>query len=88
MTSAKGTYGQVHDALVEVGLEPSEINDGAVLRADLGVDSAELVEIVAKLAPGSKVDGKVLKSVTTVADLVVFLDNLARTKRTLHRGLS
>lgn len=76
MTSTKSTYGQVHDVLVEVGLEPSEIADGAALRADLGVDSAELVEIVAELAPGSKVDGKALKSVVTVADLVVFLENL------------
>ncbi|MDI3384821.1 hypothetical protein QIS99_01095 [Streptomyces sp. B-S-A8] len=77
MTSTQSTYGQVHDVLVEVGLEPSEITSGAALRADLGVDSAELVEIVTELAPGSKVDGKVLKSVVTVADLVVFLDNLA-----------
>lgn len=76
MTSTKSTYGQVHDVLVEVGLEPSEIADAAALRADLGVDSAELVEIVAELAPGSKVDGKALKSVVTVADLVVFLENL------------
>lgn len=77
MTTTKSTYGQVHDVLVEVGLEPSEISSGAALRADLGVDSAELVEIVTQLAPGSKADGKVLKSVVTVADLVAFLDNLA-----------
>ncbi|MEU5346142.1 hypothetical protein AB0H18_35805 [Streptomyces sp. NPDC020766] len=77
MTTIKSAYGQVHDVLVEVGLEPSEITNGAALRADLGVDSAELVEIVTELAPGSKVDGKALKSVVTVADLVVFLDNLA-----------
>ncbi|MFF7737520.1 phosphopantetheine-binding protein [Streptomyces sp. NPDC007984] len=77
MSSTKTTYSQVYDVLLEVGLEPSEITSEAALRADLGVDSAELVEIVTRLAPGSKVDGKVLKSVVTVADLVVFLDNLA-----------
>ncbi|GGW88613.1 acyl carrier protein [Streptomyces lomondensis] len=76
MATTKSTYDQVFDVLVEVGLEPSEITSGAVLRGDLGVDSAELVEIVNQLAPG-KADGKALKSVETVADLVAFLENLA-----------
>lgn len=70
------TYDRLQTVLVELGLEPYEINPGAELRADLDVDSAELVEIVTRLAP-VKVDGKSLKSVRTIADLVTFLDSLA-----------
>ncbi|MFI0409346.1 acyl carrier protein [Actinomadura sp. 3N508] len=76
MTVPKTAYDRLLEVLVEVGLEPSEISSEAVLRADLGVDSAELVEIATKLAPG-KADGKALKSVVTVADLADFVENRA-----------
>lgn len=67
------TYDDVRGVLVELGIEPAEITPDAQLRADLGVDSAELVEIATRLAP-DKVDGKALKGVRTVADLVTLLE--------------
>lgn len=76
MTVATGTYNQLHAVFVDLGVQPDEITPDAALRADLDVDSAELVEIVTRLAP-VRVDGKALKAVRTVADLVAFLDNLA-----------
>lgn len=70
------TYDAVQDVLVELGVEPGEVTPDAQLRADLEVDSAELVEIATRLAPG-RVDGKALKGVRTVADLVAFFEQHA-----------
>lgn len=69
------TYTRVTDVLVELGVEPEEIRPEANLRTELEVDSAELVEIVAQVAP-TTVDGKALKSVRTIDDLTRFLDKL------------
>ncbi len=63
--------------LVELGIDAEEVTPGARLRADLDIDSAELVEIVASLAGGQAPDGKALKDVRTVAQLVEFLERQA-----------
>lgn len=70
------TYQRLSDVLVELGVEPDEIRPEANLRTELEVDSAELVEIVAQVAP-TTVDGKALKSVRTLTDLTRFLDELS-----------
>lgn len=62
------------DAFEELGIETVGITGETQLRADLDIDSAELVEIVATLADGRAPDGKALKAVRTVADLVAFLE--------------
>lgn len=61
------------DVFTELGIGASEATPEAHLRADLDIDSAELVEIVASLAGGRAPDGKALKDVRTVAQLVDFL---------------
>jgi acyl carrier protein len=58
--------------LLELGIEPEEITPDAQLRADLDIDSAELVEIVASIL-GEAPDGKALKDVRTVAALSEFV---------------
>ncbi|MEW9532357.1 acyl carrier protein [Microbispora sp. NPDC049125] len=65
---------QVYAALTELGIEAAELSPGTQLRADLDIDSAELVEIVAALAGGRAPDGKALKEVRTIAQLVEFLE--------------
>ncbi|MDQ8705983.1 phosphopantetheine-binding protein [Streptomyces sp. LHD-70] len=60
-------------AFAELGIEEAEITPDTQLRADLDIDSAELVEIVASLAGGKAPDGKALKDVRTVAQLTGFL---------------
>lgn len=67
------SFRKVREALVEIGVQPDHITPEAALRADLDIDSAELVEVVISIVPG-RVDGKVLRSVITVEDLAVFLD--------------
>lgn len=59
-------------ALLELGIEADEIAPDAELRADLDIDSAELVEIVSSIL-GQGTDGKALKDVRTVGDLSEFL---------------
>ena len=58
--------------LVELGLEPGEILPQAELRADLDIDSAELVEVTCSIL-GEAPDGKALKDVCTVGQLSEFL---------------
>lgn len=62
----------VVNALVALGVEAIDITPDTELRADLDVDSAELVEVVASIA-GSAPDGKALKHVRTVGQLVDFV---------------
>jgi acyl carrier protein len=69
------TYDRLRTVLVDLGVGAQNITPDAALRADLEIDSAELVEIVTLLAP-RRVDGKALKAVHTIADLVTFLDQL------------
>lgn len=63
---------QLIDALQALDIARDEITPDSELRADLDIDSAELVEIVALIA-GRAPDGKALKPVRTVAQLVEFL---------------
>jgi acyl carrier protein len=58
--------------LVELGIERREIAAEAELRADLDIDSAELVEVVSSIL-GEAPDGKALKDVRTVGELSAFL---------------
>jgi acyl carrier protein len=60
------------DTLLELGIEADEITPDSELRADLDIDSAELVEIVSSIL-GDAPDGKALKEVRTVAQLSEFL---------------
>jgi acyl carrier protein len=71
----------VTGALVELGIEPEEITPDAQLRSDLDIDSAELVEVVIGLTGGwaNRPDGKALKTVRTVSDLVAYLGRLSGT---------
>jgi acyl carrier protein len=70
------THTTVHRALVEalvaLEIQPDEIQPDTALRADLDVDSAELVELVASIR-GQAPDGKALKGVRTVSELQAFL---------------
>jgi ribosome-associated toxin RatA of RatAB toxin-antitoxin module/acyl carrier protein len=86
MTATTRTYDQLHAVLVEVGIDSHDIRPDAALREDLDVDSAELVEIVAKLVPGD-VDGKAFKDITTVADLVAVVEGLTWPRRHLSKHL-
>jgi phosphopantetheine binding protein len=76
MNTVTTTYDRLQAVLIDLGVEGQDITPDAALRADLDIDSAELVEIVTRLAPG-KVDGNALKAVRTIADLVTFLAQLA-----------
>lgn len=76
ITTASTTYDRLVEVLIDLGLSREQITPEAGLRTDLEVDSAELVEVVAKVAPEG-VDGKALKSVRTLADLAQFLDRLS-----------
>jgi len=69
-------YARIHELLREFDIATEDIHPDAKLRADLDIDSAELVEIVASLTAGanSRVDGKHLKSVRTVAELAEYID--------------
>lgn len=64
---------KVVETLVNLGIERADIHPEAQLRADLDIDSAELVEVVVSIAGGSTSDGKALKGVRTVAQLQQFL---------------
>jgi len=70
------TQTTVHPTLVEalgtLDIAPGEIQPATLLRADLDIDSAELVELVASIA-GQAPDGKALKTVRTIAELQAFL---------------
>lgn len=70
-------FSNVVQAIENLGVDGIEITPATVLREDLDIDSAELVELVTDIA-GSAPDGKALKHVRTVAELISFLaDTLA-----------
>lgn len=60
------------ETLIELGIGADEITPDSELRADLDIDSAELVEVVSSTL-GEAPDGKALKEVRTVAQLSEFL---------------
>jgi hypothetical protein len=73
MTTANAVIdARLVDTLIALGIESDEITPDSMLRADLDIDSAELVEIVATIRGGAP-DGKALKPVRTVAQLSEFL---------------
>jgi acyl carrier protein len=63
---------RLYDILLGLDIEPDEITRDSELRADLDIDSAELVEIVSSIL-GEAPDGKALKDVRTVVQLSEFL---------------
>ncbi|NNG38507.1 hypothetical protein HJ588_04355 [Flexivirga sp. ID2601S] len=67
------TLAMVIEAMRDMGIDGVDITPDTHLREDLDVDSAELVELVTDVA-GQAPDGKALKHVRTVAELVTFLD--------------
>lgn len=72
MDTMENTYGRLVSALVELGIDSTDITPDTELRAGLDIDSAELVELVASVA-GHAPDGKALKNVRTVGGLAAFL---------------
>jgi acyl carrier protein len=64
---------QVSEALEnELGVEPERITGPADLRADLELDSLDLVELVAVLEDriGGKLDGPAVDGIRTVDDVI------------------
>jgi len=61
-----------------IGMEPGEMQPGAVLGDDLGIDSTEMVEVLVALEKefGLKVPDGVIGSASSVRDIV---DYFART---------
>jgi acyl carrier protein len=68
MSTTKET---VRKALVELGIPEDKVVPEAELRADLDVDSTELVEVVAEINTkvGTRLNSKTLKGVRKVGDL-------------------
>jgi acyl carrier protein len=68
MSTTKET---IREALVDLGIPEDEVVPEAELRADLDVDSTELVEVVAEINAkvGTRLNSKALKGVRTVGDL-------------------
>jgi acyl carrier protein len=64
----------LRDGLLDLGIDPNLITPDAELRADLDIDSAELVELVAALSEDQAPDGKALKNLRTIAELAHFLN--------------
>ena len=77
-TAANDSYAAIYDGLREILVEFDIPNDGisfdTELRADLDIDSAELVEIVAAATDGQVPEGKQLSAVTTIGQLVALLN--------------
>lgn len=71
-TTETPIHPELVETLTELGLEPGEILPDAELRADLDIDSAELVEVTSSIL-GEAPDGKALKDVRTVGELSEFL---------------
>ena len=69
-------YEMVREALVELDIPREEVAPEAELRADLDVDSTELVEVLASINSknGTRLDSKALKGVCTVGQLVDCVD--------------
>lgn len=71
------TFEQIKTIILEqVEVEPAKIDMKADLRADLGADSLESVEIVMALEEtfGVEISDDVAESLKTVGDLVQFVD--------------
>jgi acyl carrier protein len=66
-------YARIDEVLTEFEITEAEVPLEAQLRADLDIDSAELVEIVAAVVDGDVPDGKQLSAVATVRELVELL---------------
>ncbi|GAB3213433.1 SRPBCC family protein [Marinactinospora thermotolerans] len=75
-TSGNSVYDKVHRALVALDIDAAKIRPETDLKAELDIDSTELVEIAASVTAGSgrRVDGKTLKGARTVSDLVRLLE--------------
>jgi hypothetical protein len=67
-------YARLNEVLAEFEIAGEDVALDAELRADLDIDSAELVEIVAAVAVGEVPTGKQLSVVATVQQLVALLD--------------
>jgi acyl carrier protein len=67
---------QLLAVLDDFEIEHDGVTDETLLRADLDIDSAELVEIVAAVVGHRTPDGKALKDVQTIGALVAFLQVL------------
>ena len=67
-------YERLNEVLAEFDIIDDDISPDTELRADLDIDSAELVEIVAAVAADRAPEGKQLSAVATVGQLVELLD--------------
>ncbi|RCV50087.1 SRPBCC family protein [Marinitenerispora sediminis] len=83
-------YERVRAALIAMDIDPARIRPGTLLRADLDVDSTELVEIAAAVMAGTgrRVHGRTLKGAQTVADLARLLDREAADPPTVPIGIT
>lgn len=70
------TAGHLYQVLEDFEIEHDALTSATLLRDDLDIDSAELVEIVATVHGGRIADGRALKHVTTIGELIAFLDGL------------
>jgi acyl carrier protein len=66
-------YARLREVLAELDIPGGDISFETELRADLDVDSAELVEIVAAVTDGDAPEGKALSTVATIGELVALL---------------
>jgi acyl carrier protein len=67
-------YERLNEVLAEFEITDDDISPDTELRADLDIDSAELVEIVAAVAVDQAPEGKQLSAVATVGQLVQLLE--------------
>ncbi|MCA1587220.1 MAG: phosphopantetheine-binding protein [Chloroflexi bacterium] len=67
-------YERLNEVLAEFEITDDDIAPDTELRADLDIDSAELVEIVAAVAVDQAPEGKQLSAVATVGQLVQLLE--------------
>jgi acyl carrier protein len=68
------TFTRLRAVLEDLGVAAEDITPQALVRDDLDIDSAELVEIVAAVGDGLAPDGKALRGIRTLAELVAHLD--------------
>lgn len=74
--AAQPIASHLYQVLKDFEIEYDGLSSATLLRDDLDIDSAELVEIVATVYGGRIPDGKALKYVTTIGELIAFLDGL------------
>lgn len=67
-------YERLNEVLAEFEITDDDISPDTELRADLDIDSAELVEIVAAVAVDQAPAGKQLSAVATIGQLVQLLE--------------